>query len=146
MPRWLIWSVVALIVAVAGVWGGVAWYRQATYGPRYAEQQQDVKASVGDVFSLVVRDRGGSVGDNWTASVADGAVASQVRSELIADSVADRLFGAAPGGGAGNRLITFRAKASGTTRITLANCYRGCATEDDKRESRSVSWTVTVER
>jgi hypothetical protein len=146
MPRWLIWSVVAIIVAAAGVWGGAAWVGQATYGPRYAEQQHDVKASVGDIFSLVVRDRGGSVGDDWTASVADGAVAEQKGSELIADSLVDRWFGAAPGGGAGERRITFRAKAPGTTRITLTNCYRGCATPQDRAESRSVSWSVTVER
>lgn len=146
MPRWLIWSVVALIVAVAGVWGGISLYREATYGPRYDEQQQNVTVSVGDVFSLVVPDRGGSVGDDWTASIADDAVAAQEGSELVADSLRDRLFGAAPGGGAGDRLITFRAKATGFTQITLTNCYRGCATEQDKAESRSVSWNVTVGR
>lgn len=146
MPRWLIWSLVAIVLVVAGVWGGVAWHSQATYGPRYHEQQQAVKASAGDVFSLVVRDRGGSVGDNWTASVTDGAVAQQERSELIADSLKDRWFGAAPGGGGGDRLITFRAKAPGTTQITLTNCYRGCDNQENRAESRSVSWTVTVER
>lgn len=134
------------MLAVAGVWGGIALYRQATYGSRYAEQQSDVKASVGDVFTLVVRDRGGSIGDDWSASVADGAVAEQKNSELVADSLSDRWFGAAPGGGGGERLITFRAKAPGTTQITLTNCYRGCNTAENKAESRSVSWTVTVER
>jgi len=78
--------------------------------------------------------------------VADGAVAAQERSELIADSLRDRWFGAAPGGGRGDRLITFRAKAPGTTQITLTNCYRGCNSEETRAESRSVSWTVTVER
>jgi len=146
MPRWLIWSLVAIVLAVAGVWGGVTLYRQATYGSRYAEQQGDVKVSVGDVFTLVVPDRGGSVGDDWTASIVDQAVASEERSELVADSLKDRWFGAAPGGGGGDRLITFRAKAPGTTQITLTNCYRGCNTQENRAESRSVSWNVTVER
>jgi len=146
MPRWLIWLLVAVVLAAAGVWGGVVLYRQATYGSRYAEQQNDVKASVGDVFTLVVPDRGASVGDDWTASIADGAVVSQERSELIADSLRDRWFGAAPGGGGGDRLITFRAKAPGTTQITLSNCFQGCRDEQTRALSRSVSWTVTVER
>ncbi|HZM76597.1 MAG TPA: protease inhibitor I42 family protein [Candidatus Limnocylindrales bacterium] len=146
MPRWLIWSLVAVVLAVAGVWGGIALYRQATYGSRYAEQQRDVKASVGDVFTLVVPDRGPSVGDDWTAAVADAAIVTEEKSELIPDSLSDRWFGAAPGGGGGDRLITFRAKAPGTTKITLTNCYRGCQTAQDQAESRSVSWNVTVER
>lgn len=145
MPRWLIWLVVAIIGTVAGVWGGTALNRQLTYGTRYTEQQKDVRVSVGDVFSLVVRDRGASVGDNWTATVAVGAVVSEEGTELIPDSLKDRLFGAAPGGGAGDRLIAFRAKAPGTTQITVANCYRGCATDENKAESRELSWTVTVE-
>ena len=134
------------MLAVAGVWGGITLYRQATYGSRYAEQQRDVKASVGDVFTLVVPDRGPSVGDDWTASVADAAIAEEEKSELVSDSLTDRWFGAAPGGGGGDRLITFRAKAPGTTQIKLTNCYRGCTTPENKAESREVSWNVTVER
>jgi hypothetical protein len=146
MPRWLIWSVVAIALAVAGVWGGIALYRQATYGPRYTEQQLDIKVSAGDIFTLVVQDRGPSVGDGWTASTADQAVVSQERSELIPDSLRDRWFGAQPGGGGGERLITFRAKAAGTTQITLSNCFQGCNNEQTRALSRSVSWNVTVER
>jgi hypothetical protein len=142
----LIWSLVVIVLAVAGVWGGIALYRQATYGSRYAEQHSDVKASVGDVFTLVVPDRGPSIGDDWTASVADEAVVTQKNSELVPDSLKDRFFGAAPGGGGGQRMITFHAKAPGTTEITLTNCYRGCATAENKAQSRSVSWNVTVER
>lgn len=146
MPRWLIWSLVVVVLAVAGVWGGIAVYRQATYGTRYAEQQRDVKASVGDVFTLVVPDRGPSVGDDWTATVADGAVVAQEKSELSPDSLRDRLFGAQPGGGGGDRLITFRATAPGTTEVTLNNCFQGCRDQRTKDLSRSVSWQVTVER
>lgn len=146
MPRWLIWSLIAVIVAAAGVWGGTALYRQTTYGARFAEQQPDVKVSSGDIFTLVVPDRGPSVGDDWTASIADETVVSQKESILVADSLMDRWFGAAPGGGGGQRLVTFRAKAPGTTQVTLKNCYRGCDTDENRAESRSVSWTVTVSR
>jgi Chagasin family peptidase inhibitor I42 len=144
--HWLIWLLAAVVLAVAGVWGGLALYRQATYGHRYAEQQHDVKVSAGDLFTLVVPDRGESIGDQWTASVSDEGVVSQAGSTLIADNLLDRWFGADKGGGAGQRLITFRAKAPGTAQITLSNCFQGCNSERTRAESRSVSWNVTVER
>jgi Chagasin family peptidase inhibitor I42 len=146
MPRWLIWLLVAVVLVAAGVWGGVTLYHQATYGSRYAEQQREAKASVGDLFTLVVPDRGPSIGDSWTASILDQSMVTQERSELVAENLRDRFFGAATGGGGGDRLITFRAEAPGTTQIVLTNCYRGCATAENQAESRSVSWNVTVER
>jgi hypothetical protein len=144
MRRWLAWSLVAVVLLVAAVVGGVASYRRVTYGSRYAEAKTSVSADKGSVFTLVVPDRGASVGDRWTAAVADPAVAEQVRSRLIADSLSDRLFGAALGGGGGQRLITFKAKSAGTTTITLSNCFQGCDNERTQADSRSVSWTVTV--
>jgi inhibitor of cysteine peptidase len=146
MRRWLVWSLVAVVVLVGAVVGGLAVYRKVTYGDRYAESQTSVTAGEGSVFTLVVPDRGASVGDLWTATVADPAVAEQVRSTLVADSLSDRLFGPAPGGGGGQRLITFKAKAPGTTTITLSNCFQGCGNERTRAESRQVSWSVTVER
>jgi len=146
MRHWLIWLSVAVVLAVAGVWGGLALYRQATYGPRHAEQDQEVRVSAGDVFTLIVPDRGESIGDRWTASVSDEGVVSQAGSTLIADNLFDRWFGAGKGGGAGQRLITFRAKAPGTAKVTLSNCFQGCDNERTRAESRSVSWNVTVVR
>lgn len=143
--RWMVWSLVAVVLVVATI-GGVAIYRKATYGTRYGEAEQNVTTSVDSVFTLVVPDRGPSVGDYWTASADDPALAEQVRSTLIADNVIDRWFGPAIGGGAGQRLITFRAKAAGTTTITLTNCFQGCDNERTRAESRTVSWRVTVER
>ncbi|MCP2328845.1 hypothetical protein HDA40_007352 [Hamadaea flava] len=146
MRRWLIWSLVAVVAVVGAVVGGVAVYRAATYGDRYDAEHSAVTVSDGSVFTLVVRDRGASVGDYWTATVADPAIAEQVGSELVADSLSDRVFGAAPGGGAGERLITFKATAAGTTTITLSNCFQGCDNDRRKAASSTVSWTVTVER
>jgi hypothetical protein len=146
MRRWLVWSLVAVVLIVAAMAGGIAVYRKATYGPRYGEAEQNIKTSVGSVFSVVVPDRGPSVGDRWTASAGDPAVAEQVRSTLVADSLMDRWFGPAPGGGGGQRLVTFRATAPGTTTITLTNCFQGCDNDRTRGESRTVRWSVTVER
>jgi len=144
--RWLVWSLVAVVLVVAVVAGGVAIYRKSTYGSRYGETERSLTTSVGSLFTLVVPDRGPSVGDYWTAKADDPAVAEQVRSTLVADNLIDRWFGPAMGGGAGQRLITFRATAPGTTTITLDNCFQGCGNERTRAESRSVSWRVTVER
>jgi Chagasin family peptidase inhibitor I42 len=146
MPRWLIWSLVAVVLLVAGVVGGLAFYRNATYGARYGEGEQSVAVSAGDVFSLVVPDRGASVGDDWTASTMDDAVLAQTHSTLVADNLLDRWFGPAPGGGGGQRLFTFRAKTPGKAKITLTNCFQGCDTERTRAESRTVTWSVTVSR
>jgi hypothetical protein len=43
-------------------------------------------------------------------------------------------------------LITFRAHEPGSTTITFTNCYRGCADDLTRADSREVSWTVTVSR
>lgn len=136
----------AVALAAAGVGGGLTLYRQMTYGNRYDESRQDITVPSGTVFSLVVPDRGPSVGDKWTAGIYGDAEITQVHSTLIADNLFDRWFGPAPGGGGGQRVITFRADTPGTATITLENCYRGCDSERNRTESRSVSWDVTVSR
>ncbi|MEV0268364.1 protease inhibitor I42 family protein [Hamadaea sp. NPDC050747] len=144
MRRWLVWSLVAVVVLVGAVVGGVAVYRKVTYGDQYDAGHSAVAVSDGSVFTLVVRDRGASVGDNWSATVADPAIAEQIGSTLVADSLSDRVFGPADGGGAGERLITFKAKAPGTTTITLTNCFQGCDNDRRRAASSTVSWSVTV--
>lgn len=146
MRRWPVRSLVALVLIVAVAAVGLAVYHKATCGDRFVESEQRVMVPADSVFTLVVPDRGASVGDRWTAGVDDAAIAEQIRSTLVADRLSDRLFGPTPGGGGGQRLITFRATAPGTTIITLSNCFQGCGDERTKAQSRSVSWTVTVER
>jgi hypothetical protein len=131
---------------VTGMVGGTALYRRATYGTKYGEDQQSVAASEGRLFTVVIRDRGPSVGDNWTASVSDETTISQLRSTLIPSSFLDPWFGPKKGGGGGQRLFTFRAKASGTATVTLSNCFQGCWDDRTRTLSRSVSWTVSVAR
>lgn len=146
--RRLLWSVViavgAVAVVIGGVTGGFAIYRNVHFGHRYTESDRSVTVDQGDVFTLTVPDRGASVGDHWTATVDDPARATEVRSALISDSLYDRIFGPAIGGGGGHRLTTFRAGESGTTTITLANCFQGCHDPDKDAESRKVTWTITV--
>jgi hypothetical protein len=143
MRRWLVWSLVAVVVLVAAAIGGVTLYRQATYGHRYGGGSA-VSTDKGSVFTLVVRDRGASVGDRWTATVADPAIVEQIRSELVADSWHDRVFGANAGGNGGDRYITFKAKSAGTTTITLSNCFQGCDNDRTRGLSQTISSTVTV--
>jgi len=57
----MVWSLVAVVLAVAGVWGGTALYQRFSYGIRYGEQEQNINVGVQDIFTLVVPDRGASV-------------------------------------------------------------------------------------
>ena len=67
-------------------------------------------------------------------------------STLEMSKLKDRLFGPEPGGGEGQRLITFRATAPGAATVTLKNCFQGCYNDRTRAESREVRWTVTVAR
>jgi hypothetical protein len=143
--RWVVWwSLAAVVLIVAATAGSVVVYHKVTDGTLHGEPEQDIKTSAGSVFSLVVPDRGPSVGDGWSASASDAAVAEQVRSTVVADSLTGRWFGRPPRDELGQRRFTFRALAPGTTTITLTNCVRGCADERDRALSRTVSWNVTV--
>jgi inhibitor of cysteine peptidase len=144
--RRAIWTLAAVVLVVAGSVGGMAVYRRATYGIKYGEHQPNVAVSEGGIFTIVVRDRGPSVGDNWTASVSDEATVSPIRSTLIPSSFLDPWFGPKKGGGGGQRLITFRAKAPGNATVTLRNCFQGCWDGRTRALSRSVSWSVSVTR
>lgn len=146
MRRWMAWSVAAVILLVVVVAGGTAIHRRVTYGHFHDEADRSITTSVNAVFTVVVPDRGASVGDHWTVAVGDSAIARQVRSTLVSDGIVDRLFGPEPGGGGGKRFVTFRAKAAGVTTIDLTNCFQGCDNDRTRAESRTVSWTVTVER
>jgi inhibitor of cysteine peptidase len=144
--RRAIWTLVAVVLVMAGALGGMSLYRHATYGIKYSEHQPNVAVSEGGIFTIVVQDRGPSVGDDWTASVSDETTISQIRSTLIPSSFLDPWFGPKKGGGGGQRLITFRAKAAGNATVTLRNCFQGCRDDRTRSLSRSVSWTVSVAR
>jgi hypothetical protein len=136
----------AVVVVAAGALGGVTLYRRANYGTKYGEDRQSVTVSEGGLFTIVIRDRGPSVGDNWTPSVSDETTISLVRSTLIPSSFLDPWFGPKKGGGGGQRLFTFRAKGPGKATVTLRNCFQGCWDDRTRALSRAVIWNVSVAR
>ena len=142
----MMWILVGAALAAAGVPGGLMLYRQASYGERYGGNEHDIRVTPDALFTVVVPDRGPSVGDMWTAFITDVAVVSQEYSTLVADDLFEGWLGLAPRGGGGHRLITFRARTPGKTTITVRNCYQGCDTKRTRAESRSVTWTVRVSR
>ncbi|NJC69065.1 protease inhibitor I42 family protein [Planosporangium thailandense] len=139
--RW--WLSVLAAVAVIGLIGvGVARaVQRVRYGDIHTDGGSPVVAGPGHRFALAVPDRGASVGDHWTATVAPDGIVALVRSEQVAGNIVDRLIGPAVGGGAGTRYFVFAARRAGTVVITLHNCFRGCDRGADRRDT---VWAVTV--
>jgi hypothetical protein len=139
-----VWVVVVVVVLGGLTWGGVVFYRHRVYGTVYSESQTSVTVGKGDRFSLAVPDRGGSVGDYWTARVDPagllGDQGKRTRHRALLDRVRDPLLG----GGQGTTFFTYDATATGTAKVTLSNCFQGCDSPESKAASRSVTWAITV--
>jgi hypothetical protein len=142
MRRVLLWSLGAVIILAAGGWGARALWEHATFGRKITQDQLTVTVGRGDRFSLAIPDRGASVGDSWSATVAPDGVLTQVDNRKIMSNRGDRIFGPEAGGGGGTRYFVFTADAPGTARVTLANCFQGC--DEPSPLSRTVTWQVTV--
>ncbi|GAA3726221.1 hypothetical protein GCM10022225_04070 [Plantactinospora mayteni] len=123
---------------------GLTIRRNARYGTVLDRQATSATVESGDRFSVRVSDRGASVGDNWSATAEPANLVTLVEDELISDSLRDRIFGPAAGGGGGNRYFLFDARRSGQVAITLTNCFQGCGNEAARAASETVTWTVTV--
>ncbi|WP_422770875.1 protease inhibitor I42 family protein [Plantactinospora sp. WMMC1484] len=139
----LIGAALALLVVVVAV-AGLAIRRQLRYGTIADQETASITVDVGDRFSLRVPDRGPSVGDRWSASADPADLVEQVGDELVSDSLGDRLFGPALGGGGGFRFFRFDAKQAGRATITLSNCFQGCHNERTRSQSTTTVWTVTI--
>jgi hypothetical protein len=133
-------AVVLIVVAVAGP----AIRRNLRYGAVLDRQTATATVDVGDRFSVRVPDRGASVGDDWTASADPADRVVLVGDELVPDSLIDRLFGAADGGGGGSRYFRFEAEGAGQVTITVTNCFQGCRNDRTRAASEAVTWTVTI--
>lgn len=139
----LIGAALAVLVVVAAVVGLVV-RRQLRYGTIVDRETASITVDVGDRFSLRVPDRGPSVGDRWSASADPADLVERVGDELVSDSLGDRLFGPALGGGGGVRYFRFDAKRAGRATITLSNCFQGCRTERTRAVSTTTVWTVII--
>lgn len=142
--RAALWTVVGVIVLAWLGWGGVAVYRHRVYGTVFTESSLSVTVEVGDRFSLAVPDRGGSVGDLWSAQPAAGEILDERGHRMRKSSLLDQIRGPAPGGGQGTSFFLYEARAAGTTEVTLSNCFQGCDQPTPSSESRDVTWTITV--
>jgi hypothetical protein len=105
-----------------------------------------VVVHLGERFSLAVPDRGASVGDEWSATVAPAGLLSAGFSRQVPGNPMDRAFGSQLGGGAGTRYFPYTAKQRGTVTVQLANCFQGlCRIRQANPNDRQVSWRITVE-
>jgi hypothetical protein len=118
--------------------------QRARYGDVHREGGAIITVAAGHRFSLAVPDRGASVGDHWSATVAPEGPVTLEHSEQIGGNLVDRLIGPAAGGGAGTRYFVFDARRTGSVTITLHNCFQGCQTDRARAASREAAWTVTV--
>jgi hypothetical protein len=142
--RVVLWCVLAVVV-VAGVWwAGVGVYRHYVYGSVFTESHLTVTVDRGERFSLRVPDRGASVGDAWSAHADPADVVSAKGKHIRPRSPLDRLGAPRLGGGQGTDYFLYDAKAKGTTKVTLTNCFQGCDHPSNQAESRTVTWTITV--
>jgi hypothetical protein len=142
--RLLLASAVLVVTVVVATVAGLAIRQHLRYGAILDQRTTSVTVQTGDRFSLRVPDRGPSVGDNWQASVQPEGVVVLVGDELVPDSLRDRWFGAAPGGGRGSTYVSFDAEHPGQVTVTLTNCWRGCLNERTRAGSTTIVWTVTV--
>ena len=139
----MLWSLVAIAVGAALNWGVVALRDHATFGTIFDEKELTVTVGPGERFSLAVPD-GGSIGDEWSATVAPDGVLTATGNRLVMSNLLDRIFGPQAGGGAGTRYFTYSANQPGVATVRLFDCFQGmCNTPYDKY-SRAVTWTVTV--
>jgi hypothetical protein len=141
--RWLFALLAVVLVGLAGA-AVVKGVQRARYGDAHDEGATTVAVDRGGRFTLAVPDRGASVGDHWIASVRPEGAVVLARSELIAGNIVDRVFGPAPGGGAGTRYLVFDARRSGPATVTLYNCFQACGDERTRALSREVTWTITI--
>jgi hypothetical protein len=141
----LLWSVIALVLWVGIVWAAIAVRREVIFGEIHLEADTTVTVDRGDRFSLAVRDRGPSVGDHWTLSVAGTDVLTRVEERHVSSALLPQFGEPLMGGGDGTLYVIFTGAKKGTTTVTLSNCFQGCRSDDSRGLSRSVTWTVTVE-
>lgn len=137
-------AVFAAVLIVGAVWAAGLYRNHTTYGTIVTEKNLSVTIDQGDRLTLSVPDRGPSVGDNWSHSAEPANGLKFIEKRHISDSLVERLFGSAPGGGAGDTYFIFEAEQSRRVSVTLTNCFQGCGSARTKEQSRSVSWQVTV--
>ncbi|MEU1289829.1 protease inhibitor I42 family protein [Kitasatospora sp. NPDC005856] len=108
-------------------------------------EERSVTLAVGERFTIAVRDNT-SVGDRWSVvdPKPDAAVAALAEEKLDLPEKSKTADGVG-----GTRFYTFEAKGSGTTAVTLLNCFRGyCNLPAPSDENRKMivrtTYTVTV--
>jgi len=139
----IIAGIAVVVVAAAGALAPRAWHR-LRYGAEYRASATTVLVAAGDRFSLVVDDRGASVGDSWSVQQQpDPDVARFVRDDLVTP-LRIRIGRPAAGCCAGTRYFTFDAHGPGRTTIVLRNCFQGCDNARTRQASTAPRWTVIV--
>ena len=106
-----------------------------------AEQSRHGACGAGDDGA----NRGASVGDSWTATVAPAGTLVPVAERTVPRSRWERVFGRdgeLAGGGDGTTYFVFAARRSGSAVVTLVNCFQGC--DEPSSLSRTVTWRITV--
>jgi inhibitor of cysteine peptidase len=127
--------VVALAVAQVGCGG--------SNERAFTEQEKAIAAAVGERFSIVL-EANPSIGDEWRVIAGpDPTVVELLGESYVTDDPGSELAGAG-----GMTRFMFEARAAGTTRVEVFNCYRCLGDEKQSAEneqlSRTVVFTITV--
>ncbi|MEU4241796.1 protease inhibitor I42 family protein [Actinoplanes sp. NPDC026619] len=142
--RIVLWVIVIVIVLAGAGWGGVSLYRHQVYGTVYSESELSVTVDKGGRFSLAVPDRGGSVGDAWTAQADAGGLLSAQGRRTRPDALVERVRDPLLGGGQGTTFFTYEAPKAGATSVALSYCFQSCDNPATQDQRRTVTWQVTV--
>jgi hypothetical protein len=148
MKRWrrIVLAILAGVVLVGGTtWAVLAIRHRIQFGQVFDESDLHPAVAKGDRFSIAIPDRGGSVGDEWSATVTPADAVSAKGNVKVMSNLMDRVFGPLDGGGAGTRFFTYVADQPGTVTVKLFNCFQGlCKNRNPDPYSRGVTWTITV--
>lgn len=140
----VLWSLLATTAWCALNWGAFHLYEHRTYGTIPTETQLSITVAQGARFSLEVPDHGGSVGDEWSATVDPTTALNLVENRMVMGNLYDRFFGPLVGGGGGNRYFIYTAARRGTVTVRLYDCFQGGCDRPGDTYSHGVTWQITV--
>ena len=108
----------------------------------FKEDDTTIKVAVGEKFGIRVKENA-SIGDAWRlVSAPDPSILKDEGNSYKADSAEPM-----PGSG-GQREFKFKARATGTTTVTLFDCYRcsgaGEVSPENSAYAKRITFTVTV--
>lgn len=105
-----------------------------------AKSTPHIAIKKGERFSVVVSENA-SIGDQWQLrEPPDAKIAATEKEDYVSDSAGTN----PPPGSGGKRFFVFTATAAGESAIGVYDCFRGCQTAEDKKQSTAYEIHLTV--